>query len=412
MLGKRFIYLLASVSALSLGATADTSDDVRVRLDLRAAYSETGREWLDGGLSKTRYGSSDATGYDAEIADLSVLWTPTLSANLSAHLHLQAGPDQSVDAGIVEGFLRYRILPIEGWRLSAKAGRFFPPISLEHDGPGWSLRRTLTPSAINSWIGEEVAVVGVEARASKRFGDHIVDFRGSAFGYNDTAGALLAFRGWALHDVKSAFNGKFALPDVGASNPELIEQSSVTEPSRELNDKVGYYGFAKWRYADQTEVSGLVYDNLADPLTLENGQYGWATRFVNIGASHQLTNTIELIGQAMLGETQMGPRVWLNNTRAVDNEFGSVFLMGSWHASDEDIVSGRIERFSVSDRTMQQDFRDESGWSVTTAWRRAFSQHVEVGAELIYLDHDRPIDPLSGDQTGGLQAQWMLRLNF
>lgn len=412
MLYKRISFLLASVLSHSAGAAADRLDDVRVWLDLRAAYSQTGTEWLDGGLSKTRYGSSDGAGFDAELADLSVLWTPTLSASLSAHLHLQSGPDQGVDASIVEGFLKYRILPIDGWRLSAKAGRFFPPVSLEHDGAGWSLQRTLTPSAINSWIGEEVAVVGVEARASKRFGDHIVDFRSAAFGYNDTAGALLAYRGWALHNVKSTFNGAFNVPNVGASNPELIDQASVTEPSRELDDQFGFYGFAKWRYSDQTEVTGLVYDNLADPMTLENGQYGWSTRFVNIGVRHHFTNSIEFTGQAMFGETEMGPRIWVNNTRAIDNEYGSIFVMGSWRPSDEDVVSGRIETFSVTDRTTQQDFSDETGWTVTTAWRRSLSDYVEIGAELVYLNHDRLIDPQAGDQDRGLQAQWMLRLNF
>lgn len=405
--------MLASI-ALSAPTAADPQlpEDVSVWLDLRAAFADTGTEWLDGGLSKTRYGSNETDGFDAELADLSVLWTPTLSANLSAHLHLQAGPDQSVDLGLVEGFLKFRPLPIDGWRLSAKAGRFFPPVSLEHDGPGWSLTRTLTPSAINSWIGEEVVVGGAELRAAKRFGDHMIDLRGATFGYNDTAGALLVYRGWALHDVKNVQNGKFALQDIPALSPLLVDQASVTEPSRELDGTPGFYASANWRYTDQLTVSALVYDNAADPEILENGQYGWDTKFLSLGVRHIFSDEIEFIGQAMHGQSEMGPMMWSDGSRATHNVFSSAFLMGSWYTDRGDVLSARIETFRVNDETNQQLFTQEQGWSITSSWRYALSQNVEIGAEILYVDHDRLIDRARGDQSGGMQTQWMLRTKF
>ena len=410
--GLAGVALVGCAFALPASAGPELPNDVTVWLDLRAAYSDTGTEWLDGGLSKTRYGSRNQDGFDAEVADVSALWTPTFSENLSAHHHMQAGPDQNVDLGLVEGFFKYRILPINGWRMSARAGRFFPPVSLEHDGPGWSLTRTLTPSAINSWIGEEVGVVGAELRAAKRFGDHMIDLRGAAFGFNDTAGAVLVYRGWAQHDVKSVQNGKFALQDIPALSAPLIGQASVTEPGRELDDTLGVYGAANWRYTDQLTVSALVYDNAADPEVLENGQYGWNTRFLSLGAKHHVSDQFELIGQAMLGESEMGPLMWTNGTRAVDNVFSSAFLMGSWNRADGDILSARFDAFSVDDQTRQQSFTEERGWSLTSSWRRPLTRHVEVGAEILYIDHDRPIDPANGDQSGGVQAQWMLRAKF
>ena len=45
---------------------------------------------------------------------------------------------------------------------SVKAGAFFPAISLENDDLGWTSPYTLTPSAINSWIGEELRTIGSE----------------------------------------------------------------------------------------------------------------------------------------------------------------------------------------------------------------------------------------------------------
>ena len=45
---------------------------------------------------------------------------------------------------------------------SVKTGAFFPTISLENDDLGWTSPYTLTPSAINSWIGEELRTIGSE----------------------------------------------------------------------------------------------------------------------------------------------------------------------------------------------------------------------------------------------------------
>ena len=44
-----------------------------------------------------------------------------------------------------------------------KTGAFFPTISLENDDLGWTSPYTLTPSAINSWIGDELRTIGSEA---------------------------------------------------------------------------------------------------------------------------------------------------------------------------------------------------------------------------------------------------------
>ena len=51
---------------------------------------------------------------------------------------------------------------------SVKAGAFFPTISLENDDLGWTSPYTLTPSAINSWIGEELRTIGSEGIAALR----------------------------------------------------------------------------------------------------------------------------------------------------------------------------------------------------------------------------------------------------
>ena len=81
------------------------------------------------------------------------------------------------------------------------------------NGP-WS--RRVTPSAINSWIGEEVKVGGVEATLSTMIGEHACRLTVAAFELNDTAGTLLTFRGWALHDEKATLFGFQPLPVMNA----------------------------------------------------------------------------------------------------------------------------------------------------------------------------------------------------
>ena len=106
----------------------------------------------------------------------------------------------------------YKPVPRSATRFQARAGLFYPPISLENDARAWGVTDTITPSAINSWIGEEVKVVGLEAPGRHDFGDQSLAATAGVFGYDDTAGTLLAFRGWALHDIQSQAYGTFDLP--------------------------------------------------------------------------------------------------------------------------------------------------------------------------------------------------------
>ena len=93
-----------------------------------------------------------------------LIWTPRFSWSLGGTVvaTAQQGQDQAVD--LSEAFLTYKPLLGGGTRIVARAGLFWPPVSLEHTGPEWRVRDTITPSAINSWIGEEVKVGGLEAQ--------------------------------------------------------------------------------------------------------------------------------------------------------------------------------------------------------------------------------------------------------
>ena len=68
---------------------------------------------------------------------------------------------------------------------------------------GWRSPYTLTNSAINSWVGEELRTVGAEYApdwlGQKSGHDFNVGISAAIFGWNDPAGTVVATRGWGLH---------------------------------------------------------------------------------------------------------------------------------------------------------------------------------------------------------------------
>jgi hypothetical protein len=109
-------------------------------------------------------------------------------------------PEQRTFFDFLEAYLRYRPVSTTAWRWSVKAGAFFPPVSLENTELGWTSPWTLTPSAINTWVGEELRTIGTEGMLEWRSEARTLAFMASIYGWNDPAGVLVADRGWALHD--------------------------------------------------------------------------------------------------------------------------------------------------------------------------------------------------------------------
>ena len=380
-------------------------------VDLRGAVSTAGEEWLDGGFSKTRYGGTNDTNADFEIAEATALWEPRFTASLSAHLNLQAGPDQDMPFSAVEAFLRWRMPPKSPWRISAKAGRFYPPISLEHEGPAWTLTRSITPSAINSWIGEEVAVIGLEGRAARVFGDHFFDFRFSAFGFNDTAGTLLSLRGWALHDIRTVIGGSFRVPDDPVRRTIVPLQVERTRPTKELDGRVGFYASARWRYSDLIQVDILAYDNRADPNAIRNGQYGWRTKFFSGGLKYTPVEGFEILVQGMFGSTAMGPVSELDmSVLKFDDTYVSAYVLAAIESGDNRF-SVRAAHFRVGKRSIESAQNPENGWAGTVAWIRPVTKHLRVGLEALYTNHDRPILGVAG-RTQDVQVQTSIQLRY
>jgi hypothetical protein len=380
-------------------------------IDLRAAAADGEASWLDHGFGKSRYGG-DGDDFDGhlKLAEASLVWTPRFNWTFDGYVHAQFNEDQGNAIDLVEAFARYRSPPRDGVRLEGRAGVFYPPVSLEHPDTAWSTRYSITPSAINSWIGEEVKVAGVEGGVSRDLGGHQLGITVAAFGRNDLSGTILSWRGWALHDVKAGWDTALPIPDAALANLAVFApwQAPTTEPSRELDGRVSFYGRADWRAPELVSVNLVHYDNAGNLGVGEKGQFAWETRFTNLGVTLDLGPETLVLAQAMTGETLWGRfQPW-----RVDMGFAAAYVLAN-HTVEESSFTARADWFATSDHTyIAEDDNNEEGWALTLAYGRELNEHNRLMLEALQVSSDRParayggVDPVE-DQTV-LQASWRI----
>ena len=106
---------------------------------------------------------------------------------------LRIEPQQRTGVDVLETYLAWRPESVGDWQWSVKAGAFFPTISVENDDLGWTSPYTISSSAIDTWIGEELRTIGGEATAYYLAEDWQAEITGAAITANDPAGTLLAW---------------------------------------------------------------------------------------------------------------------------------------------------------------------------------------------------------------------------
>lgn len=407
--------LAASVAGPAAAERA-AGDSLRGFIDIRLAAADGEHSWLDRGMGKTRFGGAGAgQGWTVEpaLATAALVWNPQLSWSLDFYLHLQATPEQDHAIDASEAFLSYRAPPIDRWRLTARAGLFYPPVSLEHEDDAWRVAETIAPSAINSWIGEEVKVAGAEASLRRRFGDQETRLTLSAFGYNDTSGTLLSWRGWALHDVQATASGDLPLPERSAAWwARRRSQAPDTEPVRELDDRVGYYVRAEWRPAGNLAFSALHYDNEGDRISREDGQSSWETRFTNVGLRAALDDDTRLLAQIMNGQT-----IWGRATSRgywVDMDFRAAYVLMA-RDFGRHTLAGRLDIFETIDRSfVAEDNNNEVGWAATAAYQVDLTPQFNLAIEAMHVSSDRParLDVGAAAEQEQTTLQSALRIAF
>jgi hypothetical protein len=285
------------------------------------------------------------------------------------------------------------------WRV--RLGAFHSPISMENRGPGWSSVYSITPSAINTWLGEEFRTIGAELEgrwlgASRGYlGD--LSVVAAAYGWNDPAGALLAERGFALTDRPSTLFGGLGRP------PDTFYH--------EIDRRPGYYAGLSWRHHDRLEVRALRYDNRADPGAYTNAGGGaWRTRFTSLGARLEPAAQWTFVTQYIDGDTAVGPDSLPSEQFLMS--FHAIFGLASFEWRRERLTA-RFDDFHTHQASgFYGPPSDEDGHAWTLGWTHELGADWQVAAEWIRVWSQFPPRAASGVPPAYLESQTQLAIRY
>ena len=396
--------LLAVAALLPLPSRAQ---DVRLDglLDLRLLHPADQRSNRDGGFGKTERGSGDRPVAVRLAADqLALRAVVGLTPELRLVGELRAAAQQRTAVDILDAFALWRPVSTTRSRWSVKAGAFFPPVSLENTGVGWTSTWTLTPSAINSWVGDELRVMGAEGTYEWRGERDRLEVSGAAFGKNEPAGVGIADHGWTFNSKPLGLLDRLRLPDDPATG-----RASYSNQFRQLDRSVGLYGSAAWDRDDLGRLSVLHYDNRADPAA-NDGDFAWRTRFWSVGLSTEVGGLV-LLAQGMTGSTTIAPAPGFAST----TNFYAGYLLAGWERGAWR-AAVRYDGFGTAERHPGPPAvrGSERGRALTAAVTWSPIRRLSMVAEVLAVDSTRAQRTLSGARARAVepQAQLALRATF
>jgi hypothetical protein len=391
------------MTVVAASAFAGEPLDVRVGLDLRLVHSTADESFLQGGYGRTRF--------DKDHDDLRLG-----AAYLSARYRLSDGVTLHSDAlGYADGnssaldvtqlYVQWRPFPSGSIRFSSRVGMFYPEFSFENRGIAWAPMYSITPSAINSWFGEELRTLGTEATLRWLGGGNgyqgDVAVIAGAYGWNDPLGTTVTLHGWNLHDRQTGLTGYVVMPG---------DPSRHIHEFREIDGRAGFYAGLQWRHGDHIDIRLYRYDNRADPAAVHDDVYAWLTRFDTLGVRWEINSRWTAISQILHGETLVGPQ----------REWGAAWNMDAWFV----LLSYEQSEWRMSlrrDEFRNDQYRgfgelhayDDSGSAWTIALTRTLSSHVQAAAEYVRVDSTFPARSLttSPRQIDG-QLQLALRYKW
>jgi len=375
--------------------------DLRVAVDMRAVSTDTTESFVNGGTGRTRF-DNDHEGLRFGSAYLAARYRLTDSLNLHADL-MSFGDGHGADIDVTELYLQFRPFPTGPIRWEVKAGAFYPEFSMENRGPAWTPVYSLTPSAINSWYGEELRSIGVEGEArwlgaSQGYNGDVGLVIG-AYGWNDPVGTTIAFHGWTLHDRQTGLNGYLS---------STTSRGAHVHEFREIDGRPGFYAGLNWRHGDRLDLRVFRYDNRADPAA-QTSEYAWLTRFNAIGARWEVDEHWTVIGQTLHGDTAWGPaeswqQIW-------DMNAWFVMVSSEWHRWR---VSLRRDGFSTEQTKGLAPVGeyDDNGhaWTLAAIWD--VQPHWQLLAEWLQVDSSFPARAEDGYPVAERDRQFQFAVRY
>ena len=369
--------------------------------------------WVDGGFGKlSTSGSGDDFKVKPLLSEGNLIWQPRLGWALSGTVVGTFNGGERNDIGISEAYLSYKPLGGSVTKLSARAGLMWPPVSLEHEGADWHVRDTITPSAINSWIGEEVRPVAAEGTIAANLGAHKLRGTAAIMAANDTAATLLTFRGWALHDRTTLAFHRQPLPPL--DEPVVFYQAPYTHPLLDVGagfaERPGYYAKVAWQPPAPVRIELFRYDNRANPEAVNDDlEWGWHTRFDQAAVAAELGSGLEFKAQALQGRTRMGTDE--TGRRWIDNRFRSLFVLLT-RPFGAVRLTARLDGFDTRNRGSDvRDEYDDKGWAALLAAKRDWDRFSGI-VELLHVSSRREDREESGLEPRQRQTQLQAELRM
>ena len=403
-------------AAVLLWANSACAVEIRGLLDLRLVATDSERSWTGAGLDKTRF---DRSSSPFRLGQAVLRVDGDLAPDFSASAVLSASDDRRGLLDVNEAWVAWNPVPSSPWKTRVRAGAFFPATSLEvgYDNIGWTPEHTVSSSAINSWLGEELRTLGVELNVNRngRLAGSPHDFgvTGALLFGNDPVGTLLAWRGWSVGDRISGLSESLPLADlpVFRANGDLPAQTRSINVFREIDDRLGFYVGANYAYNSPAktrfELAVLHYDNQGDPLVIRSGQYSWRTRFNHVSLRLQGVGKWEFSAQWLGGDTLMGPN-------AVNLDYSAVYLLAT-HPLGPGTVAFRVDQFDTRERpedVIRTDVNSEDGRALAVAYHWRISPSLSLVSEALVVDSDRPARRALGLPTNRLERSLTAALRF
>jgi hypothetical protein len=365
---------LCGARAMAFDLTPDIALDGYVDTRLIAPSGQT--SWLDGGQGKFRFGADRGNFRFVE----GVLQA---DASFGDALHLiavaRAEPEQRSGVDALEAYVHYTPHGEGDVSWSVKAGAFFPTISLENDDIGWASPYTLTPSALNTWVGEELRTIGGEGIVKWRTGLGTFSAMGSLFCCNDPAGVLVADRGWVMDDRPAGLFERQREPDATARMfhaPLPLRTGEFDE----IDNRVGWYWGLGWQMEDVGKITVVNYNNDGNDAAKTARDGDWATRFWSVGARTQLGPVI-VIAQGLTGVTGIEPYPGGD----FYTDFQAAYLLVSYQIDDW-TLSLREDAFQTRSQANPLSPFNEDGHALTMAASWTARAWLRLTGEWIAMD--------------------------
>jgi hypothetical protein len=403
---KRALSAFAFVCAALFAADAAAADfGFEAYGDLRLVAPSNEISYLDGGLGKLRYGPEDGSP-NAHVTEMALQARAQFSGELSSVVVLRSDPEHGLAVDVLEGYVRYRPVSTNNWRWSVKAGAFFPAISLENTEIGWTSYWTLTPSAINSWIGDELRTVGAEGRAEWRDDSRTLSVTGALFGFNDPAGVMIAHRGWTLNDrpVGLLEHSREADAIATAFHKPIPYQAQLFA---EIDHRFGWYAQASWDENGIGRIDVTRYDNRGLPDRGMGGQFAWESHFWSGGLSTGY-GEFKLLAQGLNGYTAVEPFAGFE----IETDFRAAYALIGWERGEWRLAA-RADVFQTRTQTPSgPSSQSEDGHAFTLAASWLPQDWLRLTGEFLSVDSTRAQREMVGLAPEQTADQFQLAARF